>query len=65
MLATIMERRNLEKALLQVERKKGVGGVDGMQIYALRNYLIANYLQLRQEVLSGKYTQSCEESRNT
>jgi RNA-directed DNA polymerase len=58
MLETIMERRNLEKALLQVERNKGVGGVDGMQTDALRDYLSANYLQLRQEVLSGKYTPS-------
>jgi len=58
MLATIMERRNLEKALLQVERNKGVGGVDGMQTDALRDYLSANYLQLRQDVLSGNYTPS-------
>jgi RNA-directed DNA polymerase len=58
MLETIMERRNLEKALLQVERNKGVGGVDGMQTDALRDYLSANYLQLRQQVLSGHYTPS-------
>jgi RNA-directed DNA polymerase len=58
MLETIMERRNLEKALVQVERNKGVGGVDGMQTDALRDYLSANYLQLRQEVLSGNYTPS-------
>ncbi len=58
MLETIMEWRNLEKTLLQVERNKGVGGVDGMQTDALRDYLSANYLQLRQEVLSGNYTPS-------
>jgi len=58
MLETIMERRNLEKALLQVEGNKGVGGVDGMQTDALRDYLSANYLQLRQDVLSGNYTPS-------
>ena len=58
MLETIMERRNLEKALLQVERNKGVGGVDGMQTDALRDYLSTNYLQLRQEVISGNYTPS-------
>jgi RNA-directed DNA polymerase len=58
MLETIMERRNLEKALLQVERNKGVGGVDGMQTDALRDYLSAHYLQLREEVLSGNYTPS-------
>ena len=53
MLETIMERRNLEKALLQVERNKGVGGVNGMQTDALRDYLSANYLQLRHQVVSG------------
>lgn len=58
MLETIMERRNLEKALLQVERNKGVGGVDGMQTDALRDYLSANYLQLRHQVVSGSYTPS-------
>lgn len=56
MLEPIMERRNLEKALLQVERNKGVGGVDGMQTDELRDYLSANYLQLRHQVLSGNYT---------
>jgi RNA-directed DNA polymerase len=58
MLETIMERRDLAKALLQVERSKGVGGVDGMQTDALRDYLRGNYLQRRQEVLSGNYTPS-------
>jgi len=58
MLETIMDRRNLEKALVQVERNKGVGGVDGMQTDELRDYLSSNYPQLRQEVLSGNYTPS-------
>ena len=55
MLEEIMDRRNLEKALLQVERNKGAGGVDGMQTDKLRDYLNAHYQQLRQEVLSGNY----------
>jgi RNA-directed DNA polymerase len=55
MLEEIMDRRNIEKALLQVERNKGVGGVDGMQTDKLRDYLNAHYQQLRQEVLSGNY----------
>ena len=29
MLEEIIDRRNIEKALFQVERNKGVGGVDG------------------------------------
>ena len=55
MLEQIMDRRNIEKALLQVERNKGAGGVDGMQTDVLRDYLTTHYQQLRQEVLSGNY----------
>jgi group II intron reverse transcriptase/maturase len=58
MLEKIMERRNLEKALVQVERNKGVGGVDGMQTDALRDYLNSHYQELREEVLSSKYEPS-------
>lgn len=53
-----MDRRNIEKALLQVERNKGVGGVDGMQTDELRDYLNTHYQQLRKEVISGNYKPS-------
>jgi RNA-directed DNA polymerase len=55
MLEEIMDRRNVEKALLQVERNGGVGGVDGMQTDELRDYLNNNYQQLRLAVISGNY----------
>ena len=58
MLEQIMERRNMEKALLQVERNKGAGGVDGMQTDVLRDYLNTHYQQLRQQVISGNYQPS-------
>lgn len=58
MLEEIMNRHNLEKALLQVERNKGVGGIDGMQTDELRDYLNANYQALRQNVLTGNYDPS-------
>ena len=58
MLGEIMNRRNIEKALLQVERNKGVGGVDGMQTDELRDYLNAHYQSLRQSVVSGSYNPS-------
>lgn len=58
MLETIMDRRNLEKALVQVERNKGVGGVDGMQTDELRDYLSTHYHQLRESVLTGNYVPS-------
>ena len=53
-----MDRRNMEKALLQVERNKGVGGVDGMQTDELRDYLNVHYQALRQSVLDGTYKPS-------
>jgi RNA-directed DNA polymerase len=55
MLEQIMDRRNIEKALLQVERNKGAGGVDGMQTDKLRDYLSVHYQALRQSVLDGTY----------
>ena len=58
MLEEIMNRQQLEKALLQVERNKGVGGIDGMQTDELRDYLNANYQSLRQSVLTGNYEPS-------
>ena len=58
MLEEIMNRRNIEKALLQVESNEGAGGVDGMQTDALRSYLSTNYQQLRQSVVSGSYKPS-------
>ena len=58
MLEAIMNRHNLEKALLQVERNKGVGGIDGMQTDELRDYLNANYQALRQSVVTGNYEPS-------
>jgi len=50
-----MDRRNVEKALLQVVRNGGVGGVDGMQTDELRDYLNNSYQQLRVDVISGSY----------
>jgi RNA-directed DNA polymerase len=58
MLEQIMNRRNIEKALLRVERNNGAGGVDGMQTDELRDYLNAHYESLRQSVVSGIYKPS-------
>ena len=58
MLEEIMNRQQLEKALLQVERNKGVGGIDGMQTDELSDYLNASYQSLRQSVVTGNYEPS-------
>lgn len=55
MLKTIMSRRNIEKALVQVIGNKGSAGVDGMQTDELRDYLNANYQELLREVVEVRY----------
>jgi len=58
MLEEILNRRNIEKALEQVMRNKGAGGVDGMQTDELRDYLNANWQSLRTRILEGSYEPS-------
>jgi RNA-directed DNA polymerase len=58
MLEEILNRRNIEKALEQVMRNKGAGGVDGMQTDELRDYLNANWQSLRTKILEGSYEPS-------
>lgn len=55
MLEQILDRRQLEKALITVERNKGAGGVDDMQSDELRQFINTNYQQLCERVLSGNY----------
>jgi RNA-directed DNA polymerase len=58
MLEEILDRRNLEKALVQVMSNKGSGGTDGMQTDELRDYLGSHYQVLKEEILGGTYTPS-------
>lgn len=58
MLESILDRRNIEKALVQVERNKGAGGIDGMGTEELRPYLNANWQLLHQRLLAGSYQPS-------
>jgi 2-succinyl-5-enolpyruvyl-6-hydroxy-3-cyclohexene-1-carboxylate synthase len=39
MLEQILDRRNIEKALVQVETNKGAAGIDGMHCSAVRPYI--------------------------
>ena len=55
MLEEILDRRNLERALVQVTSNKGSGGIDGMQTDELRDYLNSHYQILKSEVLGGTY----------
>jgi len=58
MLEEILDRRNIEKALVQVETNKGTGGIDGMQWGKLRPYINGNWQLLRQSIIEGSYEPS-------
>ena len=58
MLEQVLDRRNIEKALEQVMRNKGAGGVDGMQTEGLRAYLNDHWQSLRARILEGSYEPS-------
>ena len=58
MLKEILNRQNLERAMLQVMRNKGSGGVDGMQTDELRDLLNRHYQKLKEEITSGNYKPS-------
>ena len=55
MLEKILDRRNVEKALIQVIANKGAGGVDDMQLDELRPFINTHYQQLRSTILEGNY----------
>jgi len=55
MLEEILDRRNIEKALVKVVSNKGTGGIDGMQTDELRAYINANWQSLRTSILEGNY----------
>lgn len=55
MLEEILQVQNVNKALEQVERNKGAGGVDNMQSDELREYVQANWRKLKESILEGSY----------
>lgn len=58
MLEQILSKWNIDKALGQVIRNKGAGGIDGMQTDELRDYLSTNWQSLRLKLLEGSYKPS-------
>jgi RNA-directed DNA polymerase len=58
MLEEILDRRNIEKALCQVEAHKGAAGVDGMRSDELRSYISVSWQDLRRSTLEGRYRPS-------
>jgi len=55
LLAQVLERTNLIRALQQVKRNKGVAGVDGMTVEALPDYLKQHWPEIKSQLLSGEY----------
>lgn len=55
MLERITDRRNIEKALIAVERNGGAAGIDNLQSDELRQFLYTHYQGLRQQILEGTY----------
>ena len=55
MLEEIVSAGNLNRAYKRVKKNKGAGGVDGMGVDELLQYLKDNGEELRQSILAGKY----------
>jgi RNA-directed DNA polymerase len=55
MLESILERRNIEKAMKAVERNHGAGGIDTLQSDELRPFFNANCQCLITSIQSGSY----------
>jgi RNA-directed DNA polymerase len=55
MLEEILDIRNVQRAFKQVTANKGAGGIDGMQIDELRDYLNTHWQTLRTNILNGNY----------
>lgn len=55
MLEEIVSADNLNRAYKRVKKNKGAGGVDGMKVDELLQYLRDNGEEIRQTILAGKY----------
>lgn len=55
LLEKILDKDNLNKAFKKVKSNKGAGGVDGMGVESLLQYLKDNKEQLIQSIRNGKY----------
>lgn len=55
LLERIVSPENLNNAYKRVVRNKGAGGVDGMKVEELLQYLKDNGKEIRESVLAGKY----------
>jgi RNA-directed DNA polymerase len=55
LMEEVCERANLKEALRQVKANKGSGGVDGMTVDQLQDYLKQHWPAIREQLLNGTY----------
>lgn len=55
LLELVLERQNLLAALRRVRRNRGSPGIDGMTVNELGPWLVDNWLEVRERILSGSY----------
>ena len=56
LMARVLDRNNLVRALKQVQRNKGSPGVDGMTVDDLPSFLKQYWPMLRQQLIEGTYS---------
>ena len=54
-LERILSRENMLLAMKRVTSNKGSHGVDGMTVYELKQFLKANWIQIREDIFAGEY----------
>ncbi|MBK9521849.1 MAG: group II intron reverse transcriptase/maturase [Rhodocyclaceae bacterium] len=55
LLAQVLERANLQRALKQVRQNQGAPGIDGMTVDELPKYLLHHWLGIRAQLEAGSY----------
>ena len=55
LLAQVLDRANLQRALKQVRRNKGAPGIDGMTVDELPDYLRHHWPEIRVQLEAGHY----------
>ena len=55
LLARVLERDNLRRALKQVRRNQGAPGIDGMSVDELPEHLEHHWLSIKADILAGRY----------
>lgn len=55
LLARVLERVNLQRALKQVRQNKGAPGIDGMTVDELPEYLRHHWPEIRVQLEAGRY----------